>query len=319
MGRNWANERMRAIRYHERGGIEVLKLEEVPLPAFGEDEVLVKVLATGVNPGDWQIRSGLAGDRFPLPYIPGWDISGIVARTGGKVTGLKPGDRVYGMTANSGGCAQYAAVPASQLAAKPSTLSDEEAAAIPMSAFTAWHALFQQGNVEPGQTVLVNGASGGVGHFAVQLAKQAGARVIGAASSASEAFVRELGADEYAAYDRQQLAALENAVDVVLDTVGGNGGEWLLEALKPEGKLVPVAWGSYPEEIAARKKLNIRDVTYPPITKEGLDRLRECVDEGRLRVVLDSVHSLERTGLAHERSESRRARGKIAIRVQEED
>ncbi|OXS60914.1 hypothetical protein B1A99_05110 [Cohnella sp. CIP 111063] len=100
---NRANERMRAIRYHARGGIEVLRLEEVPLPEIGEDEVLVKVLATGVNPGDWQIRSGLAGESFPLPYIPGWDISGIVARTGGKVTGFKPGDRVYGMTANSGG------------------------------------------------------------------------------------------------------------------------------------------------------------------------------------------------------------------------
>ena len=191
---------MKAIRYSTYGGPDVLRLEEVPVPAIGEGEVLVRVHAAGVNPGDWQIRSGLAGDRFGLPYIPGWDISGVVVSVGEAVIGLYPGDAVYGMTANSGGCAEYAVVPAGHLAPKPSAATFIEAAALPQSGFTAWHALFVQGHLEAGQTVLINGAAGGVGHLAVQLARWKGARVIASASARNEAYLRNLGIDAFVDY-----------------------------------------------------------------------------------------------------------------------
>lgn len=200
---------MKAVRYYTHGAADVLIVEKVAIPSISDHEVLVKVHACGVNPGDWQIRSGLAGDAFPLPYVPGWDISGVVDQVGLAVTTFQVGDEVFGMTANSGGCAEYAVVPANQLARKPPSIDYNQAAAIPMSAFTAWHALFEQGNLEQDQTVLINGAAGGVGHFAVQLAKAGGARVIGVASTGKESFVRGLGVDEYIDYSSNSFSMAE--------------------------------------------------------------------------------------------------------------
>jgi len=305
---------MKAIRFSVFGGPEVLRLEEVPVPVPGEGEVLVRVHAAGVNPGDWQIRSGLAGDRFGLPYIPGWDVAGTVA-AGGADAGFRPGDAVYGMTADSGGCAEYAVVPAGQLARKPSAATFIEAAALPQSGFTAWHALFEQGRLETGQTVLINGAAGGVGHLAVQLARWKGARVIGTASARNERFLRELGVDEFVDYAAGLPAELAGSADLVLDTAAGGDRDWLIDALKPGGRLVPIAFGRHSAGKAAEAAVEVQEVQFPPFSSAVLDQLSSLVDEGRLHVTIDSVFPLEETAKAHVRSESRRARGKIVICV----
>jgi NADPH:quinone reductase-like Zn-dependent oxidoreductase len=307
-------EKMKAIRYSAYGGPEVLRLEEVPVPVPGEGEVLVRVHAAGVNPGDWQIRSGLAGGRFGLPYIPGWDVAGIVA-AGGEAAGFRPGDAVYGMTANSGGCAEYAVVPAGQLARKPSAATFAEAAALPQSGFTAWQALFEQGRLAPGQTVLINGAAGGVGHLAVQLARWKGARVIGTASARNEAYLRSLGVDAFVDYAAGLPAELARSADLVLDTAAGGNRDWLIDALKPGGRLVPIAFGRHSAGKSADAGVEVLDVQFPPFSSAVLDQLSRLVDEGVLRVTIDSEFPLEETAKAHERSESRRARGKIVIHV----
>jgi len=307
-------EKMKAIRYAAFGGPEVLRLEDVPVPVPGEGEVLVRVHAAGVNPGDWQIRSGLAGDRFGLPYIPGWDVAGVIA-AGGEAAGFRPGDAVYGMTANSGGCAEYAVVPAGQLARKPSAATFSEAAALPQSGITAWHALFEQGGLKAGQTVLVNGAAGGVGHLAVQLARWKGARVIGTASARNEAYLRSLGVEAFVDYTAGLPGELVGSADLVLDTAAGGNRDWLIDALKPGGRLVPIAFGTHSADKAAEAGVEVQDVRFPPVTSAVLDELSRLFDEDRLRVTIDSEFPLAETAKAHERSESRRARGKIVIRV----
>ncbi|MDT3425889.1 NADPH:quinone reductase-like Zn-dependent oxidoreductase [Paenibacillus forsythiae] len=308
-------ETMKAIRYHSHGGPEVLELERVERPQAAGGEVLVKVHAIGVNPGDWQIRSGLAGDTFPLPYIPGWDVSGVVAAVGPDASLYREGEAVYGMTANSGACAEYVVIPESQLARKPESLSHLQAAAVPMSAFTAWHALVKQGQLTTGQTVLIHGASGGVGHFAVQIAKLLGAKVIGVASGRNQAFLRELGADECIDYTVTPLTQLPGIADLVLDTVGGPEGDTLLAVLKPGGRLVPVTYGHYSADKAAELSIDVQDVRLLQIATADLERIGQWFDEDRLRVYIDTVVPLEETRQAHERSESRRARGKIVVQV----
>ncbi|XID91608.1 NADP-dependent oxidoreductase [Paenibacillaceae bacterium WGS1546] len=306
---------MKAIRYHNHGGPDVLRLEEVPIPKLGEDEVLISVHGVGVNPGDWQIRSGFAGDRFGLPYIPGWDVSGVVVRVGDNVTGFHPGDAVFGMTANSGGCAEYVAVPAGHLALMHDSIDFVEAAAIPQSGFTAWHALFVQGKLEAGQTVLINGAAGGVGHFALQLARWKGASVIGTASAQNEPFLRELGVDKFVDYAAALPMGIAQSVDLVLDTVGGDKGDWLLDTLKPGGRLIPIAWGRYSSEKAVKASISVQEVQYPPIAAAYLEQLARLVGTGRVKVAIDSVFPLQETAKALEKSESRRVRGKIVIHV----
>ncbi|WP_212960965.1 NADP-dependent oxidoreductase [Cohnella xylanilytica] len=311
-----AADPMMAIRYHERGGPEVLRYERVPRPSPAAGELLVRVRASSVNPGDWQIRSGLAGDRFALPYVPGWDISGVVEQAGEGAAGFREGEEVYGMTASGGGHAEYAVIPAAQAACKPKSLSHAEAAAVPMSAFTAWRALLEQGALRPGETVLVNGAAGGVGHFAVQIAKRAGAKVVAVASGRNEAWLRELGADEFLDYTEVPVDRSPWRADLALDAVGGPDGDRLLAAVKPGGRLVPVAFGVYSPDKAAARSVAVGEVLMPPISTDALARLAAEFDAGRLRVVLDSVYPLRDAYLAHERSERRRLRGKIVIEME---
>ncbi|MBD3920344.1 NADP-dependent oxidoreductase [Paenibacillus sp. PR3] len=307
---------MKAIRFHNHGGPEVLRLEELPVPKTSEREVLVRVHAVGVNPGDWQIRSGFAGDRFELPYIPGWDVSGVVESVGDSVINLRPGDKVFGMTANSGGCAEYVTVPFDQLALKPRSIDFIEASALPQSGVAAWHSLFEQGKLEAGQTLLINGAAGGIGHIAVQLARWKGASVIGTASPHKESFLHELGVDAFVDYTTDLPAGIGRSVDIVLDTVGGDKGDWLLDTLKPGGCLIPTAWGRYASEKATKASITVQEVQFAPVTTSNLAELAQLVNNGKIKIAIDSVFPLEETAKAHIRSESRRARGKIVIQVQ---
>ncbi len=195
---------MQAVRFHTYGGPEVLVLEEMPLPQPGPDEVLVRVMAAGVNPLDWKVRAGRVREWLPhqLPLVPGWDVSGIVEAWGAEVTGFKKGDEVYGMLDfnRDGAYAEFVAARPRELAPKPWSIDHLQAGGVPLAALTAWQSLFEAGGLAPGQAVLIHGAAGGVGHYAVQFAKWKGARVIGTASANHAAFLRELGADQVIDY-----------------------------------------------------------------------------------------------------------------------
>src|SRR6187200_3137796 len=213
---------MKAVVAHEYGAPEVLKFEEVPQPKPKEDEALVRVIASGVNPADPLTLSGKYAREFGthLPLIPGYDIAGVVEKTGANVTKLKVGDAVYGYPTFGGGWADYVTVKEWEVAAKPKSLNFAEAAAVPMGALTAWQALVDVAKLQPGQTILIHGGSGGVGSFAVQIAKARGARVIATASTANQDLLKELGADVAIDYTKTKFEEVAKDVDVVFDTVG---------------------------------------------------------------------------------------------------
>src|SRR3954447_21606654 len=213
---------MKAVVVHEYGGPEVLKIEDIPIPVPKENEVLVRVVASGVNPADPLIIGGKYAREFGthLPLIPGYDIAGIVAATGGKVTRLKKGDAVYAYLLWGGGWAEYCLTNEGEAALKPKSLSETEAAAVPLAALTAWQALIDVAHVTAGETVLIHGVSGGVGSFAIQIAKAYGARVIATASTANQDLLKELGADVTIDYTKTKFEDVAKDVDVVLDPVG---------------------------------------------------------------------------------------------------
>src|SRR5437588_314229 len=227
---------MRAVVVSETGGPEVLSYEEVDPPEPGDGEVLVRVRAASVNPIDWKYRRGIA--QRELPAVLGNDISGTIESS--RAEGFVEGDDVFGWAA-SGGYADFATASADTIARKPDGVTHEQAAGIPVAGLTAWQALFDRGGLDAGQTALIAGAAGGVGHFAVQLAKHAGARVIGTGSSRNRDFVLELGADEYVDYTQQDVAAAVSDVDLAFDTVGGDTTQSLVPTLRAGGVIVTIA------------------------------------------------------------------------------
>src|SRR5213083_2081968 len=214
--------KMRAVVAHEYGAPEVLKLEQVQRPEPNEDEALVRVIASGVNPADPLTLSGKYAKEFGthLPLIPGYEIAGVVEKTGANITKLKVGDAVYGYPTFGGGWAQYVTVKEWEVAAKPKSVNFVEAAAVPMGALTAWQALVDVAKLQPGQTILIHGGSGGVGGFAVQIAKARGARVIATASTANQELLKQLGADVQVDYTKTKFEDVAKDVDAVLDPVG---------------------------------------------------------------------------------------------------
>ena len=256
---------MHAILLHEFGGPEVMHYEEAPVPTLKPGEVLIRVHAVGLNPPDWYLRDGYKmlppewRPAVPFPIIPGSDVSGVVAAVAPDVPGFAVGDEVFGMVrfpsfGESAAYAEYVAASATDLARKPAGLSHAHAAGAAMSGLTAWQFLIELGHTEPnplqpalhrpvplqGKTVLVNGAAGGVGHLAVQLAKWQGAHVIAVASGEQEAFLRGLGADEFIDYTQTVAEDVVRNVDLVVDTLGGPTTGRFLRTLKPGGALFPV-------------------------------------------------------------------------------
>lgn len=298
---------MQAVVIHETGGPEVLRLEEVEAPQPGEGEVLVRVRATSVNPIDWKQRRGLAGAE--LPAVPGYDVSGVVERSGGSE--LAEGEEVFGRA--RGTYAELAVASASNLARKPGGLGHEQAAAIPVAGETAWQGLFDNGGLESGQTALIAGAPGGVGHFAVQFAKHAGARVIGVGSSRNRDFVLGLGADEYVDYTKQDVAEAVSDVDVALDTVGGGTTESLVPVLREGGVLVTIA-ATPPEEAASARGAGAVVFSSGP-NREQLGRIAELVESGEARVEIAESLPLTEVQRAHKLSEAGHTRGKIVLTV----
>jgi NADPH:quinone reductase-like Zn-dependent oxidoreductase len=308
---------MKAVRVHEYGGPEVLKYEDAPKPQAAPGEVLIRVHAASVNPVDWKIRAGYLQQmlNYKLPVILGWDVSGVVDSVGAGATRLKPGDEVYSrpdMT-RDGTYAEYVAVKESEVALKPKSIDHATAAAIPLAALTAWQALYDAAKISAGQTLLIHGAAGGVGTFAVQLAKRKGAQVIATASKKNHDFLRSLGADECIDYNTTKFEDVVHDADAVLDTITGETMQRSWQVLKKGGILVSILEPPKPEKAAAH---GVRcHHTFVQANVEELNELAKLVDAGKLKVIIEKVYPLAEARAAQESNATGHTRGKIVLRV----
>jgi NADPH:quinone reductase-like Zn-dependent oxidoreductase len=305
---------MKAVRIHNYGGPEVLCYEDTPRPTPGPGELLIKVHAASVNPIDWKIRAGYMKDIFPqkLPFIPGWDASGVVEAIGSGVAHFRPGDEVYAFTSH-GTYAEYTIVAETETALKPESADHVHTAAIPVTALTAWQALFERAQLGAGQKVLIHAAAGGVGSFAVQLAKWKGAHVIGTASGKNLAFLRELGVDEPLDYEKVRFEDVVRGVDVVFDTLGGDIQERSFKVLNKGGILISIVQPP-PADLAA--KYGVRaEFLGGQGSGTQLAEIAELVDSGRVKPVAETVLPLSEAQRAHELSEKGHVRGKIVLKI----
>jgi NADPH:quinone reductase-like Zn-dependent oxidoreductase len=299
---------MKAVQIHSFGGPEVLRFEDVPTPEPRAGQMLVRVRAAGVNPVDWKIREGHLG-KIPLPSIMGVDFSGVVEALGQGAHAFREGEEVLGQVADeSGSYAEFAIAPESQIARKPDSLDHIQAAALPVAGLTPWQALFDIARLQPGQTILIHAAAGGVGSFAVQFAKWKGARVIGTASAESIGLVRELGADEVIDYRKQRFEQLVRNVDVVLDTIGGDTQERSWQVLKPGGILVSLVQPPSPQHAGARGVMHRQQPR-----GDQLAEIAALVVAGKVKVKVEKTFPLREARQAQELSQSGHAHGKIVL------
>jgi len=308
---------MKAVRIHEYGGPEVLRYEDAPKPEPGSGDVLIRVHATSVNPVDRAIRSGFFKERihYKLPMIPGWDVSGVVESLGSGASRLKVGDEVYSRPdlSRDGAYAEYIAVRESEVALKPKSIDHVHAAIIPLVALTAWQALFDGAKLSAGQTVLIHGAAGGVGTFAVQFAKIKGARVIATGSQRNQEFLRSLGADQVIDYTATKFEDVVHGVDVVLDTITGETGDRSYQVIKKGGIYVSILMPPSAEKAAAHGVRTHH--TFVQANVEQLGEIAKLVDAGKLKLIIEKVFPLAEARAAQELNAQGHTRGKIALAV----
>jgi NADPH:quinone reductase-like Zn-dependent oxidoreductase len=307
---------MKAVCVHQFGGLDVLTYEEIPRPTPGTGQLLVRVRAAGVGPWDALIRAGASALPQPLPLVPGSDIAGDIEAVGAGVSSYRRGDAVFGVTNDwfTGGYAEYAVAEAAMIAPKPERLGYVEAAALPVVASTARQMVFDHGGVTAGKRVLVHGAAGNVGAFAVQFAKGAGAEVIATGRSRDVEYIRSLGADEV--IDTKTTAFEERTaeVDVVLDTIGGEVLERSFEVLKRGGVLVSAV--TKPDQEKAARHGVRAEFFLVAVTSEGLQRIAGMVEAGQLKVRVGEVLPLAQARLAHEMLAGKSHKpGKIVLSV----
>ena len=311
---------MKAIVVHEYGGPEVLKYEDVLRPEAQADQILVRVVAAGVNPVDGMIRSGMfarEGNRA-FPIILGGDVAGVVEKVGGKITKFKPGDPVFAYVSldNSGGYAQYALVTQREAAPKPKSISFVEAAAVPIVAMTAWQALTDSAKLSAGQTVLIHGGSGGVGSFAIQIAKARGARVIATASTSNQDLLKELGADISIDYTKQKFEDVAKDVDVVLDSVGKDTLARSYGVVKKGGFIVSIV--ARPDQAELDKHgIHGAALSVAPNSAE-LAEIGKLIDEKKIKVIVSQTFPLSEAVKAQEQVATGHTRGKIVLKVADE-
>jgi 2-dehydropantoate 2-reductase len=308
---------MRAVRLHGRGGPEELRYEEAPLPSLSEDDALVRVHALSITPSElhWSATYTSRDGTPRLPSIPGHDVSGVVERVGPRATATKVGDAVYGLTDfwRDGTAAEYVAVRADDLAPKPATLNHAQAATVPLSALTAWQGLFDHAALDRGQTVLVHGASGGVGTYAVQLARWCGARVIGTARAPDAGLLKDLGCDEVIDYSATRFEDQVAGLDVVLDTVGGDTLERSWRVLRRGGTLVTTAGNVNGENVP---RYGVRAISFLVEPRRSqLVEIGRLIDAGILLPIQEATFSLQGMREAYERALRSHHHGKSALRV----
>ena len=307
----------KAIRIHDYGGPEVMRFEEVERPVPQDGEILVRIHAVSVNPVDWKIRSGLMRKRLnlPLPIIPGGDLSGEVAAVGAGVTDFTVGQSVFALIGLWGAYAEHTAFNASMAARKPASIDHVQAASVPLAGLTAWQALYEQGGLTSGQRVFVHAAAGGVGGFAVQLARVADAEVIASASAKNVDYVRGLGANEVIDFRVDSAAPHRGSVDLVFDLVGGDESIRSLALLKPGGVLVAVAAAS--EALREQAEKLGRRVLSLQVRPNGaqLARIAALIDAGKVTTTVAAVFPLAEAGAAQELSKLGHTRGKIILRA----
>ena len=325
---------MKAIVQDKYGSPEVLELRDIDKPEIGDDEVLVRIRAAGVNPADWAIMSGLPyiarpvyGLRKPKNAVRGTDVAGTVEAVGTGVTRLQPGDEVFGWCSGLGGAfAEYASVSEEALALKPANLSFEQAAAVPMAGLVALQALRDHGGVRAGQKVLINGASGGIGTFAVQIAKALGAEVTGVCSTRNVEMVRSIGADHVIDYTREDFTQKDQRYDFILDNVANHSLSDLRRALTPTGTLVPNGGGFDNRWFASGGRVisahvlkrfvshRLRPFLVSP-KFEDLVVLKELIEAGKVTPVIDRTYPLSEASQAIGHVGEGHARGKVVITV----
>lgn len=336
------SDMMKAIRLHAFGGPEVLCYEDAPKPELKAGEVLVRVHAIGINPPDWYLRDGYKmlppewQPQVSFPVIPGTDISGVIEAIADDVENFSVGDEVYsmvrfpvGLAGDSKAYAEYVSAPASEVALKPAGIDHLHAAGAPMSLLTAWQFLIELGHNEPnplqpnqhepvpleGKTVLVNGAAGGVGHFAVQVAKLKGAHVIAVASGKHESLLHGLGADEFIDYTKTAPEGVTHDIDLVIDALGGPSTGRFLRTLKRGGALFPVFPLGFSGAEEAEKLGVTVSATQVRSSGAQLREVARLLDDGTIRVLLDSIYPLADARKAHERAAQGHIQGKIVLNV----
>ena len=306
---------MKAVRIHAYGGPDQLRYEDVERPRPGPGEALVRVVATSVNPVDWKIREGHFKGGHQLPLVLGWDFSGVVQESHAQGALWNAGDEVYTRpnVFRNGAYAAYIVVKNEELAPKPTSIDHVKAAAIPLAGLTAWQALFDHGQLMAGEKVLIHGGAGGVGGYAIQLAKWRGAHVLTTASAKNQEYVKSLGADHAIDYHAQRFEDIAMDVDLVIDTIGGETQDRSFEILGEGGRLISTVQKPDEEKLKAR---GIRGAVFMAATRpDQLLHLGTLVDQGKIRSLAETVLTLAEARKAQEISQSGHTRGKIVMKV----
>jgi NADPH:quinone reductase-like Zn-dependent oxidoreductase len=310
---------MKAIVINEYGSADKLKEETLPIPTLEDNQVLMELHATSINPIDWKLREGALKEGLPFefPIILGWDAAGVVAKTGKNVSNFKEGDRVFARpaTTRNGTYAEFTAVEEDLLAKIPDNIPFEEAAAVPLAGLTAWQCLVDFGGIKKGNKVLIHAGSGGVGSYAIQFAKHFGAYVATTASGKNETFVKELGADQFINYKDTDFTEVLEDFDIVVDTIGGEVQEKSFEVLKEGGKLVSIV--QQPNEKLAKEKNIKAESIWLRENGEQLEEIAQLLESGEVVSKVGQTFPLTEKGVkeAHKLSETHHARGKIVINI----
>lgn len=308
---------MKAIVIEQYGDKEQLKVKEMPTPKINENQVLVEMKATSINPIDWKLREGYLKQMMPFefPIILGWDAAGIIREVGKKVKGYQVGDAIFSRPATTrfGTYAENVVIDEDLLAKKPDNISFEEAASVPLAGLTAWQALFDVANLQEGEKVLIHAGAGGVGSLAIQLAKDKGAYVATTASEKNHTFLKGLGADEVIDYKTTNFEKVLQDYDVVFDTMGGETQSKSYQVLKRGGRLVTIV--NAPDQEKANEYGVTATLVWLQPNGKQLEQLGALLEKGKLKAIVGHVFPFSEQGMkeAHALSESHHAKGKIVI------
>lgn len=316
---------MRAAIINKFGKPDVLEVTEIEKPVANDDEVLIKVIAAGINPVDTKVRAGTSGmsKRLELPAILGWDVSGIIESIGKNVTDFQPGNAVFGCIGFPGlgkAYSEYTVADPALLAKKPANISFEEAAAVPLAALTAYQAINEHLKVVSGQKILIQAAAGGVGHLAVQFAKLNGAFVSGTASEKNEPFLKKIGVDQFIDYKKEKFEDVVSDLDAVLDAMGGDVLYRSIPCAKRSGRVVclPSSTKDDPKAIELAKQNDV-ELIWPMMHTNGeeMRKIAALLQEKKLKVFVDKIFTLDQVSWAHKAVETHSTKGKVVLRIQD--